>query len=290
MISIVTKIIVLLLMSSFLFGCGSNIAYKNINYEKGKTNFINEGVVAFEVVNDGIPYFSKKDLLVPDGYEFYSNLDELGRCGVAFAKLSIDTMPTKNRGGIGKIKPSGWNFTKYDFIDGKYLYNRCHLIGYQLSAENSNEKNLVTGTRFLNTKGMLPFENKVASYIKRTGNHVLYRVTPRYYSNDLLAYAIQIEALSIEDQGEGIKINVLCYNIQPGVNINYKNGDSTIEHDNTLVNKKNDKKLYIFSLKNREFHNPKCKSIFIKGNFYEVKCTRDDMLNRQFIPCNVCKP
>ena len=290
MISILKKFIVLILASAFLFGCGSNLVYKTISLENDKANDINESIAAFELVNNGIPYFSKKDFLVPNGYEFYSNLDELGRCGVAFAKLSLDTMPQKNRGSIGKIKPSGWNFAKYDFIDGKYLYNRCHLIGYQLSAENSNEKNLVTGTRFLNTKGMLPFENKVASYIKRTGNQVLYRVTPRYYSSDLLAYGIQIEALSIEDQGEGIKFNVLCYNIQPGVNINYKNGDNTIERNNTSINKRVDKKLYIFSLKSREFHNPKCNNIVGKDDFYKLKCTRDDMVNRQFIPCNVCNP
>lgn len=228
MVSIIRSIIILIVTSAVLFGCGNNVIYKNALNGIFKPSIANENIIAFEYVNNNIPSFSEIDLMVPNGYEFYSELDNLDRCGVAFAKLSVDTMPKVERKNIGKIKPSGWKFTKYDFVDGKYLYNRCHLIGYQLSAENSNNRNLVTGTRFLNMKGMLPFENDVANYIKKTSNHVLYRVTPKYFGDNLVAHAIQIEAFSIEDNGAGIKFNVLCHNIQPGVVINYKNGDSCL--------------------------------------------------------------
>ena len=142
------------------------------------------------------------------------------------ACLGQELMPTEDRGAIGMIKPSGWHTVKYDFVDGKYLYNRCHLIGFQLAGENANEQNLITGTRYMNTEGMLPFENMVADYITETGNHVLYRVTPVYDGDNLLARGVQIEALSMEDNGKGICFNVYCYNAQPGVTINYATGDS----------------------------------------------------------------
>ena len=155
-------------------------------------------------------------------------MDKLGRCGVAFANIGTDTMPTEERGKIGQIKPSGWHTVKYDCVDGKYLYNRCHLIGYQLTAENANEKNLITGTIYMNVEGMLPFENKVANYIKETGNHVLYRVTPIFKENNLLANGVQIEAESVEDKGKGILFNVYVYNSQPKIEINYSTGESKL--------------------------------------------------------------
>lgn len=176
-------------------------------------------------INNNQPNFTENDFSV-ESHEVYSNLDSLGRCGVAFANLSLDTMPTEERGKIGQIKPSGWHTVKYDFVDGKYLYNRCHLIGFQLSGENANEKNLITGTRYLNVVGMLPFENEVADYIKKTGNHVLYRVTPIFKDNNLVADGVQMEAYSVEDYGKGVKFNVFCYNVQPGVYIEYSTGES----------------------------------------------------------------
>ena len=179
----------------------------------------------YVVINGNIPEFSDFELTT-DSFETYSELDFLGRCGVAYANVGIDLMPTKERGSIGQIKPSGWHTVKYDVVDGIYLYNRCHLIGYQLSGENSNEKNLITGTRYLNVEGMLPFENMVADYVKETQNHVLYRVTPIFEGDNLLANGVLIEAESVEDHGEGICFNVYCYNVQPGIKIDYATGDS----------------------------------------------------------------
>lgn len=181
----------------------------------------------FIAVNNNIPVFSATDLTRTDAFEVYSDLDKLGRCGVAYANICKELMPTEERGEIGMVKPSGWHTVKYnDLIDGNYLYNRCHLIGYQLAGENANTKNLITGTRYLNVTGMLPIENAVADYVEKTNNHVLYRVTPIFEGNNLVATYVQIEAWSVEDQGKGVCFNVLCYNVQPGIAINYANGDS----------------------------------------------------------------
>ena len=182
----------------------------------------------YVIINDNEPYFDKDDLTT-QAFEKYSSLDSLGRCGVAYANIGEETMPTEKRGNIGMIKPSGWQIKKYDFIDGKYLYNRCHLIGYQLSGENANEKNLITGTRYMNTEGMLPFENEVADYVKDTGNHVLYRVTPVFEGNHLVADGVLMEAMSVEDRGLDIEFNVFVYNVQPHVKIDYQTGKSSLD-------------------------------------------------------------
>ena len=182
---------------------------------------------SYVIVNDNIPYF-KEEEYTTTSFEKYSELDLLGRCVVASANISKDLMPTEKRGSIGMIKPSGWHTIKYDHIDGKYLYNRCHLIGYQLTGENANEKNLITCTRSMNTKGMLQFENMVTKYIKDTGNHVLYRVTPVFEGNNLVATGVEMEAYSVEDNGKGIKFNVFVYNIEDGIIIDYKTGDSKL--------------------------------------------------------------
>lgn len=182
---------------------------------------------SYVIVNDNIPYFKEKEYTTTS-FEKYSELDSLGRCGVASANISKELMPTEKRGSIGSIKPSGWHTVKYDHIDGKYLYNRCHLIGYQLTGENANEKNLITCTRSMNTKGMLQFENMVTKYIKDTGNHVLYRVTPVFEGNNLVATGVEMEAYSVEDNGKGIKFNVFVYNIEDGIIIDYKTGDSKL--------------------------------------------------------------
>ena len=174
-------------------------------------------------INGNIPYFTQEEMTA-DSYETYSPLDSLGRCGVVMACIGQDLMPTEERGSIGQVKPSGWQTVKYDFVNGKYLYNRCHLIGFQLTGENSNTSNLITGTRYMNTEGMLPFENMVADYIKETGNHVLYRVTPVFRDNELVARGVLIEAKSVEDDGEGISFCVYVYNNQPGVEIDYRTG------------------------------------------------------------------
>lgn len=184
----------------------------------------------YVVLNENQPDFSLDDLTTEE-FEIYSELDYLGRCGTAYANISLATMPTEPRGEIGQVKPTGWHTVRYDFVDGKYLYNRCHLIGYQLAGENANEKNLITGTRYMNVDGMLPFENMVDEYVEDTGNHVLYRVTPIFEGTNLVAYGVQMEAFSVEDEGEGICFNVFVYNVQPGVVIDYATGDNWAESD-----------------------------------------------------------
>ena len=179
----------------------------------------------YVTLNENQPDFSEEDL-TETSFEAYSEQDALGRCQSAWANIGQDLMPTGERGKIGHIKPTGWHTVKYDSVDGKYLYNRCHLIGFQLTAENANEKNLITGTRYMNVEGMLPFENMVADYIKETGFHVLYRVTPVFEGDDLLAKGVQMEAYSVEDQGDGICFHVFVYNVQPGIFIDYATGES----------------------------------------------------------------
>ncbi len=178
-------------------------------------------------VNGNVPFFEDTEVTATS-FEKYSDLDNLGRCGVALASVGQDIMPTEERGSIGQIKPAGWHTVKYDCVDGKYLYNRCHLLGYQLTGENANERNLITGTRYLNVDGMLPFENMVADYVMETGNHVMYRVTPIYTGNNLVADGVLMEGYSVEDQGEGITFCVYVYNVQPGVRIDYATGDSSL--------------------------------------------------------------
>lgn len=184
----------------------------------------------YVLINDGIPDFTEAEMKISK-LEKYSDLDILGRTVRAYALIGLETMPETKRESIGTIKPTGWHTIKYDNIEGKYLYNRCHLIGYQLTGENANPKNLITCTRQTNTGTMLDYENKVASYIKKTSNHVLYRVTPIYKDNELVARGIQMEAYSIEDKGKGIKFNIYIYNIQNGIEINYKTGESKIKEE-----------------------------------------------------------
>ena len=184
----------------------------------------------YVVLNNNEPNFTESDYTT-DSFERYSELDSLGRAKVAYANIGVDLMPTEERGSIGQVKPSGWHLVKYDIVNGKYLYNRCHLIGFQLTGENANEKNLITCTRQMNTVGMLEFENKVANYIKSTNNHVLYRVTPIYKDDNLLASGVVMEAYSVEDSGEGIKFNVFVYNVQDGIDIDYKTGDSKLKNN-----------------------------------------------------------
>ena len=182
-------------------------------------------------LNGNEPCFSGEDF-TEEVFEDYSPLDRLGRCGTAFANVCTETMPEEPRGEIGEIRPSGWHTVKYpDRIEDNYLYNRCHLIGYQLCGENANERNLITGTRYLNKSGMLPFENQVSAYVTATGNHVLYRVTPRFDGKDLVASGVEMEAASVEDGGRGLSFHVYVYNVQPGVLIDYATGESREDPD-----------------------------------------------------------
>lgn len=255
---------------------------------------VNETYVVF---NNNVPQFAENEITTT-AFEKYSELDDLGRCGVAFACLGEEIMPTEERGAIGQIKPSGWQMAKYDIVDGKYLYNRCHLIGYQLSGENANEKNLITGTRYMNVDGMLPFENMVADYIKETKNHVMYRVTPYFEGNNLIANGVHMEAISVEDEGRGVSFNVFVNNIQPGVEINYLDGTSKLKEDNSsvktskeenIVNVNNDT-IYILNTNTMKYHNEECSSVKdIKHQNKETfNGTKAWLTDNGYSPCRVC--
>ena len=242
------------------------------------------------VIHNNIPEFSEKDLTTV-AYEFYSELDRLGRCGKAEANIGIELMPTEEREGIGQIKPSGWQTVKYDFVDGKYLYNRCHLIGFQLTGENANKKNLITGTRYMNVEGMLPFENMVADYVKETKNHVLYRVTPIYDGDALVARGVQMEAMSVEDRGEGICFNVYIYNCQPGVVIDYNTG-SSYAADRWDADTLPTEKKYILNINSKKFHTHQCgQGMDIKdANKREYTGSRDALIKEGYVPASCCNP
>jgi len=248
----------------------------------------------YVILNDNQPDFSD-DELTEESYESYSDLDSLGRCGVAEANIGQDLMPTEERGAIGQVKPTGWHTIKYNNVDGKYLYNRCHLIGYQLTAENANEKNLITGTRYLNVTGMLPFEDTVADYVKETNNHVLYRVTPIFEGNNLVASGVQMEAKSVEDDGKGVCFNIYAYNVQPGITIDYATGESSESKDDISDNKSNDDvsgETYIINKNTHKFHKPDCSSVSdIKPqNRKEYTGNREDLMNQGYDPCSRCNP
>lgn len=241
----------------------------------------------YVVINNNKPEFSEKDI-TNQSFEFYSELDALGRCRYAMASIGYDRMPTEDRGSIGQIKPSGWQTVKYDFVDGKYLYNRCHLIGYQLTGENANEKNLITGTRYLNVEGMLPFENMVADYVKETKNHVMYRVTPIFDGENLLARGVQMEAWSVEDKGAGVCFNVYVYNAQPGVEIDYATGESwelKKENDHSGV-----ENTYILNTNSRKFHRGNCPLVkdIKEDNKKVFKGVKDTLIADGYTPCKSC--
>lgn len=236
-------------------------------------------------INNNIPNFSNENMTT-ESFEEYSQLDFLGRCGTAYANLSTDIMPTEERESIGMIKPSGWVTSTYDFIDGGYLYNRCHLIGFQLSGENANELNLITGTRYMNTEGMLPFENEVAEYIRDTDNHVLYCVTPVFEDNELLARGVHMEAMSVEDNGEGVSFNVYCYNVQPGVEIDYATGENRC----TEVETNGDVHEYILNTNSKKYHLPSCTgaSQIGRNNKEEFTGSEDELKSLGYSPCGNC--
>lgn len=289
-----------------------------------------ENTGAYCVVNGNVPFFFESELTA-EPYRRYSELDSLGRCGAATAVIGKETLPTEERGRIGMIKPSGWHTVRYDgIVEGNYLYNRCHLIGYQLSGENDNRCNLITGTRYLNVSGMLPFENLVSDYVTKTGNHVLYRVTPKFYKDDLLAEGVLMEARSVEDGGEGICFCVFCYNIQPGITIDYRTGDSK-EYDGTPIaaaeetpsapddsssaaavteeslpaaeslpeetaesslTDENEQREYIVNIGTKRFHLPDCPSVedIKEKNKRAYHGTKSELEESGYVPCGRCMP
>ena len=279
----------------------------------------------YTAVNNNEPYFTS-DNLTTEAFENYSELDALGRCGVAYANVCLETMPTEKRGSISEVKPTGWHSVKYDNVDGKSLYNRCHLIGYQLTAENANQQNLITGTRYLNVDGMLPFENMVADYVKETDNHVLYRVTPIFTGDNLVADGVLMEGYSVEDEGDGICFCVYAYNVQPGITIDYATGDSWLSSEkgnsdsssvgNSAVSQLAADKSgtqqaavqtesvketsapvstgteYILNTNTKKFHYPSCSSVkqMKASNKKEYTGSRDDLIAQGYDPCKKCNP
>ena len=271
-------------------------------------------------VNGNQPYFTEEELTT-QSFETYSELDSLGRCGVAYANVGQDLMPTEPRGEIGAVKPTGWHLVKYDNVDGKYLYNRCHLIAYMLAAENANPQNLITGTRYLNVQGMLPFETKVCDYVKNTGNHVLYRVTPIFDGDNLLADGVLMEAYSVEDAGEGISFCVFAYNVQPGIGIDYATGDNWAEGSGTYQStvasvaeetpvpqpetdtavqitpessapQESQGITYVLNTNTKKFHYPTCSSVddMKEKNKQIYTGSREEVINMGYVPCKRCNP
>lgn len=245
----------------------------------------------YVVVNNNIPFFKDSDLTT-EAFEKYSDLDSLGRCGAAYANVCQEIMPTEKRGAIGMVKPTGWQTVKYDWVDGKYLYNRCHLIGYQLSGENANEKNLITGTRYLNVDGMLPFENLVADYVHETEHHVLYRVTPVFENSNLVASGVLMEAQSIED--DDVLFCVYCYNVQPKVTIDYATGESHASEDTNIqeTSQSIGEQTYIVNENTKKFHLPSCSSVkdMNSGNKREFTGDRQELLDEGYSACKTCHP
>lgn len=243
-------------------------------------------------IDRNIPGFTAEDLST-EAFERYSPLDDLGRCGTAYACVALELMPNEDRESIGSVTPSGWINKQYDFIDGKYLYNRCHLIGFQLTGENANRQNLITGTRYLNIEGMLPFENMVADHVKEEDHHVLYRVTPIYKESALVCSGVQMEGYCVEcgeskyDEDK-FMFHVYCYNVQPGVLIDYQTGDSTVSE----IGLGGEVKDWVLNTSSKKFHEPDCSSTqsISDKNRDEVKCTREELIYQGYEPCGVCKP
>ena len=240
-------------------------------------------------LGDSIPDFTDDEKARTASFEEYSPLDSLGRCGVTMACIGTDLMPTEERDSISSVRPTGWVQAQYDFVDGKSLWNRCHLIGFQLTGENANERNLITGTRYLNVEGMLPFENMVADYVKETGGHVLYRVTPVFQDDELVARGVVMEGWSVEDGGEGICFHVYCYNVQPGVVIDYATGESRLDGNAFTEGEVRD---YVLNISSKKFHLPECSGAMSMSekNRQDYTGTRELLIAQGFAPCTQCNP
>lgn len=284
-----------------LSGCsskkaGNSGAAASVSAQTDMASFAYDGK-PYVVINDNDPDFTDADMTTTS-FESYGELDGLGRCTTAFANIGKDLMPAEKRGSIGEVKPTGWQTAKYDNVDGKYLYNRCHLIGYQLTGENANEKNLITGTRYLNVDGMLPFENMVADYIKETNNHVLYRVTPVFSGDNLVASGVHMEAKSVEDNGDGILFNVYCFNAQPGIAIDYATGNS--HQDDSVVADASKSttaaeanvQTYVLNTNTKKFHKESCNSAksMDTSNKKTYTGSRQEIIDMGYEACGVCKP
>ena len=287
-----------LVLSLLLSGCGLGLPPENQQASAGSVSL--EEVPAYSgspyVELDGNqPGFSLEERTT-DSFETYSTLDALGRCGPAYACIGQDLMPTEDRESISSVRPTGWMQAEYSFVDGGSLYNRCHLIGFQLTGENANEENLITGTRYMNVEGMLPFENMVADYIKETGNHVLYRAAPIFEGENLVASGVVMEALSVEDEGEGVCFHVYVYNVQPGVEIDYATGESWETGDSAfsaLESQAEEQETdYVLNTSSKKFHWPDCPSVdsMSEKNRQEYHGTREELIAQGYEPCGSCNP
>ena len=297
-----TALSLLLLLSLLLSACGAVPGGNQPSFSlEDIPEFSGEPYVVLE---DNQPAFTQEDLTA-GSFEEYTPLDVLGRCGAAFAMVGLDTMPTQDRESISQVKPSGWQTAEYDtdLVDGGYLYNRCHLIGFQLTGENANEENLITGTRYLNVEGMLPFENLVADYVKETGNHVLYRATPVFSGTELVARGVELEALSVEDSGDGVCFHVYCYNNQPGITIDYATGDSWLSGTDSQASGAPEsgssqsgdvpgEQHYILNTSSKKFHQPDCSGVtnMSPSNRQDYTGTRQSLLDQGYSPCGTCNP
>ena len=287
-----------LVLSLLLSGCELGLPQEN--QQASAVSVSLEEVPAYSgspyVELDGnLPGFSLEERTT-DSFETYSTLDALGRCGPAYACIGQDLMPTEDRESISSVRPTGWMQAEYSFVDGGSLYNRCHLIGFQLTGENANEENLITGTRYMNVEGMLPFENMVADYIKETGNHVLYRAIPIFEGENLVASGVVMEAFSVEDEGEGVCFHVYVYNVQPGVEIDYATGESWETGDSAssaLESQAEEQETdYVLNTSSKKFHRPDCPSVDSMGekNRQEYHGTREELIAQGYEPCGSCNP
>lgn len=308
-VKILSILLCLILLVSVFAGCGESVN----NTLDGTTQSENDTMVIqpiqneeikflasefsgepFVAVNNNIPYFTDSEKKNTEVFEKYSELDNLGRCGVAYANVCKKLMPTEDRESLSSVTPSGWKNKQYDFVDGGWLYNRAHIIGFQLAGEQANKLNLITGTRYFNVDGMLTFENMVADYVKETNNHVLYRVTPIYVGNNLVAEGVLMEGWSVEDSGEGVCFNVFCYNVQPGVEINYATGDSWLNSEKMPEDNKQDieKEKYILNTNSKKFHKEDCNNAkdISEKNKKIYSGTKDKLISDGYSPCGSCKP
>lgn len=299
-----------------LSACGASDEFRMPDFEKGAVQTESYDAVSdvpeysgepYVEINDNQPDFTEEELTTVS-YEEYSKLDSLGRCGEAEACIGEDLMPEGERESISEVIPSGWENNEYEVVDGGYLYNRCHLIGYQLTGENANEENLITGTRYMNTEGMLPFENMVAEYVQETEYHVMYRVTPVFEGDDLVASGVHMEAESVEDDGEGISFNVYVYNVQPEITIDYSTGEnwespqtaspSDAETAGARENSANEsgendeEQTYILNTNTHKFHKPDCSGVkdMKEKNREEYTGIREELIERGYEPCGRCRP
>lgn len=299
-----------------LSACGASDEFRMPDFEKGAVQTESYDTVSdvpeysgepYVEINDNQPDFTEEELTTVS-YEEYSKLDSLGRCGEAEACIGEDLMPEGERESISEVIPSGWENNEYDIVDGGYLYNRCHLIGYQLTGENANEENLITGTRYMNTEGMLPFENMVAEYVQETEYHVMYRVTPVFEGEDLVASGVHMEAESVEDDGEGISFNVYVYNVQPEITIDYSTGENwesprsassadeetagTRESSANESGENDEEQTYILNTNTHKFHKPDCSGVkdMKEKNREEYTGIREELIEEGYEPCGRCRP